>query len=192
MRHPHPRAGGEQGPVKARQLGIGCLLLLGLVSPAAASPIAVGPAASPGSLSPRSPSPTALLSLAGLAALGAWAWWRRRREAPEVNVSTLEIVSQTSLGGRVRAVWLRAGDRQMVITVTPHAVQILDRWPSSPPLLDDALSAAQGKAQVGDEFTRSGAPARSPGWPSADLARSSRGRPCLGSSGRPRNRNDPG
>jgi hypothetical protein len=67
--------------------------------------------------------------LAGLALVGGGvtAFVRRRRKsqpAPE----RLEIIATRSLGGKSRVVWLGAGDRELVIAVTPQQVRPLAQW----------------------------------------------------------------
>lgn len=66
--------------------------------------------------------------LAGLLALAGVAWRKRRSATSTECADTLDIIAQAALGGRARAVWLRAGRRHMVVAVTPQVIQILDQW----------------------------------------------------------------
>jgi flagellar biogenesis protein FliO len=67
--------------------------------------------------------------LFGVLTIGAIAWWRRRHTTTARPAATLELLAQSSLGGRARALWLRAEERNLLVAVTPQAVQLLDRWP---------------------------------------------------------------
>lgn len=64
----------------------------------------------------------------GLAAAGVGVWLMRKRKANQAPVSTIEVLAQKSLGGKARIVWLAAGPREMVVSVTPQAVRMLGQW----------------------------------------------------------------
>ncbi len=92
-------------------------------------------------LRPEAPSPaigsSAGLVLAALLAVGAAAWWRKRKRGSELPAEALELLAQSSLGGRARALWLRADRRNMIVAVTPQAVQVIDRWSQTGDQHDD-------------------------------------------------------
>lgn len=73
------------------------------------------------------------IALLALLSIGALAWWRRRRLPAELAAASIEVVAQSALGGRARVLWLRTAGpstpRNMIVTVTPQAVQVIDRWP---------------------------------------------------------------
>ena len=73
-------------------------------------------------------SRASLYGMIGLAAAGAGAWLLRRRRAPGLASSTIEIVAQRSLGGKARVVWLTAGTRELIVSVTGQEVRMLDQW----------------------------------------------------------------
>ncbi len=77
---------------------------------------------------PGSPFGTTLAfaAAAGLAAL-AWFWVRRKRAAGALP-SQLTILAQVPLGPRARVVWLSAGRREMLISVSEKDVRVLGQW----------------------------------------------------------------
>jgi len=75
-------------------------------------------------------STTTMVGLIALIAVGALAWWKRRKQPATEIGATIELLAQSSLGGRARAMWLRAGERDMVVAVTAQAVQVLAAWPN--------------------------------------------------------------
>jgi flagellar biogenesis protein FliO len=65
----------------------------------------------------------------GLAAIGAGIWLIRRRKGGHVPAhSSIEIIAQRSLGGKARIVWLSAGQREMIVSVTAQQVRMLGQW----------------------------------------------------------------
>jgi hypothetical protein len=64
----------------------------------------------------------------GMALAGAGIWLLRRRRASLPPPATIEILAQRSLGGRARIVWLSAGPREMIVSVTPQQVRMLGQW----------------------------------------------------------------
>ncbi len=101
-----------------------CLVWLALVAPAEAAPLAAAgrpaPAQVPGWLG------SSLVVLAG-ASLGV-ALWRRHQRARAPGGPRLEVVAQVALGGRARALWLRADHRELLVAVAPSSVQVLESW----------------------------------------------------------------
>lgn len=89
--------------------------------PSKAAPVAKAPAPSP-----RDKTPI-LLALT-LAALGGAVWLKRRNAAPKEPVSSIEIVAQRSLGPKAKVVWLRAGERELIVSVSPQTVRTLGHW----------------------------------------------------------------
>jgi flagellar biogenesis protein FliO len=67
----------------------------------------------------------------GLAAAGAGIWLMRRRRAGIAPPATIEIIAQRSLGGKARIVWLSAGQREMLVSVTAQQVRMLGQWRKS-------------------------------------------------------------
>jgi flagellar biogenesis protein FliO len=65
----------------------------------------------------------------GLAAIGAGIWLIRRRKGGNVPAhSSIEVIAQRSLGGKARIVWLSAGQREMIVSVTAQQVRMLGQW----------------------------------------------------------------
>jgi flagellar biogenesis protein FliO len=125
--------------------------------PAAAKPVAakVEPAkAEPAKAAPLQPqlaapgddgwSKISLYAVLGLAAAGAGVWLLRKKQRQLAVPSTIEVIAQRSLGGKARVVWLSAGQREMIVSVTAQQVQMLGQWakPDAPPL-DDAEPAGE-------------------------------------------------
>ncbi|HKE13349.1 MAG TPA: flagellar biosynthetic protein FliO [Kofleriaceae bacterium] len=100
-----------------------------------------------------SPLGTALTfgGLAGIAAV-AWLYIRRKKSARSLT-SPLEILAQVSVGPRARVVWLAAGRREMLISVSEKDVRVLGQWPT-----DGARTAEPGAHTAAHNH----APARSP------------------------------
>jgi hypothetical protein len=89
--------------------------------------LAVTPAPRAEAPAPRPALPTSVwLALAGVA--GGLALWRARRRGGRRRGPHLEVVAQTALGGKARAVWLRAEGRELLLAVSPSHVAVLDRW----------------------------------------------------------------
>jgi hypothetical protein len=64
----------------------------------------------------------------GLAAAGLGFWWLRRRRGHFAPPASIEIIAQRSLGGKARIVWLSAGPREMIVSVTAQQVRMLGQW----------------------------------------------------------------
>lgn len=67
--------------------------------------------------------------LAGLVLVGggAMVMARRRQRAP-VAASRIELIDSRPLGGKSRVVWLSAGDRELMVAVSPQQVRLLGQW----------------------------------------------------------------
>ncbi len=65
-------------------------------------------------------------AMAGLVA-GGWLWMRRKRAGGRA-ANPLEILAQVSVGPRARVVWLSAGQREMLISVSEKDVRVLGQW----------------------------------------------------------------
>lgn len=63
-----------------------------------------------------------------LAGLGCFAWLKRKKKASSEPTSSIEVIAQKGLGAKAKIVWLRAGEREMVVAVTPQAVRMLGSW----------------------------------------------------------------
>jgi flagellar biogenesis protein FliO len=64
----------------------------------------------------------------GLAAAGVGIWLMRRRKAHLVPTATIEVIAQRSLGGRARILWLSAGPRELIVSVSGQQVRLLGQW----------------------------------------------------------------
>jgi flagellar biogenesis protein FliO len=69
--------------------------------------------------------------VAGGGTLAGGMWLMKRKKQREGAASTIEIVAQRSLGGKARVVWLSAGQRDIIVAVTPQAVRTLGQWRKS-------------------------------------------------------------
>jgi len=80
----------------------------------------------------RAPEPrdnTPILLALTLAALGSAVWLKRRNaKKPVEPTSSIEIVAQKSLGAKAKIVWVRAGERDMIVAVSPQSVRTLGQW----------------------------------------------------------------
>ncbi|CAN5919302.1 hypothetical protein BH11MYX2_BH11MYX2_13470 [soil metagenome] len=66
-----------------------------------------------------------------LAAVGCFAWAKRKKTKPTEKASSIEVIAQKSLGGKAKIVWLSAGGREIVVAVTPTSVSTLGTWKKS-------------------------------------------------------------
>ncbi len=67
----------------------------------------------------------------GLAAAGVGVWLMRRKKAQPSATQTIELIAQRSLGAKAKMMWLAAGDRELIVSVTPQHVRMLGSWPRS-------------------------------------------------------------
>ncbi len=65
----------------------------------------------------------------GLAAAGIGVWLMRRKKAQPSAMQTIELIAQRSLGAKAKMMWLAAGDRELIVSVTPQHVRMLGSWP---------------------------------------------------------------
>jgi flagellar biogenesis protein FliO len=80
---------------------------------------------------PESDDATSKLTMYGALGLGAVGigWWMlRKRKATQGPLSSIDVIAQRSLGGKAKVVWLAAGEREMVVAVTPQNVRVLGQW----------------------------------------------------------------
>jgi len=70
----------------------------------------------------------AMYAALGLAAAGAGIWLLRRRRMNFTPPASIEIIAQRSLGAKARIVWLSAGPREMIVSVTAQQVRMLGQW----------------------------------------------------------------
>jgi flagellar biogenesis protein FliO len=76
--------------------------------------------------------PILLASVLGL--IGCIVWVKRRKNggASSTKASTsIEIIAQKSLGKQAKIVWLNAGGREMIVSVTAQQVRMLGQWKKS-------------------------------------------------------------
>ncbi len=98
-------------------------------TPPAAQPPATKPATSaPIAKAPEPRDNTPILLGLTLAALGGAVWLKRRNRAPKEPASSIEVIAQRSLGAKAKVVWLRAGEREMIVAVSPQSVRTLGQW----------------------------------------------------------------
>jgi hypothetical protein len=64
---------------------------------------------------------------------------RRRKGGNLAPHSSIEIIAQRSLGGKARIVWLSAGPREMLVSVSAQQVRMLGQWRKT----DASLPTAQ-------------------------------------------------
>jgi flagellar biogenesis protein FliO len=105
------------------------------------APIAVAPAPAPTPLPAAKPSRaippeqnrdwsgTGMYAIAAFGALGAAAYFMRKKKKSNEPVSTIDVVAQRGLGGKAKVMWLAAGDHEMIISVTGQQVRMLGQWP---------------------------------------------------------------
>jgi flagellar biogenesis protein FliO len=88
------------------------------------------PPATPAKVAKKTDSnlPNNLVIMAGLAFIAAGLWVVKRRKAKAAPAATIDVVAQRALGGKAKVVWLSAGDREMVVAVTPQNVRMLGQW----------------------------------------------------------------
>ncbi len=80
---------------------------------------------------PRSPFAGSrwLLVLVGLVLVGGGvAAVLKRNRKPLVAGADIDVIASRSLGGKSRIVWLAAGDREVLVAVSPQAVRLLGSW----------------------------------------------------------------
>ena len=65
----------------------------------------------------------------GLAAAGVGVWLMRRKKAQPSAVQSIELIAQRSLGPKAKMMWLAAGERELIVSVTPQHVRMLGSWP---------------------------------------------------------------
>jgi flagellar biogenesis protein FliO len=78
---------------------------------------------------------TLVLGALALVALGCGMWLTRRNRNAAQATSKIDVIAQRALGAKAKIVWLRAGEREMLVTVTAQSVQVVTHWPTgeSPP-----------------------------------------------------------
>ena len=91
-------------------------------------------------------SKIAMYGALGLAAAGAGIWMMKRKKALAPAGSTIEVIAQRSLGGKARVVWLSAGQREMIVSVTGQQVRMLGQWRKTDAPALDQLPAVEPTA----------------------------------------------
>ncbi len=101
-----------------------------VAAPAVPAP-APAPAAPAEALAPRGESsqlPTLpILTVLAAGGLALTAMLRRRRKGAATQ-QDLDVVATRSLGGKAKIVWLAAGEREIVVSVTNQQVRLLSQW----------------------------------------------------------------
>ena len=105
--------------------------------PAAARVQAVGRPSPGGGLGAISIAAMAMVAAAAL----IWTAWRRRRARP--SETSIEMIASRALGPKARVVWLAAGDRELVLAVSPQNVRLLSQWRRGGADRDEASSVRQ-------------------------------------------------
>jgi len=74
-------------------------------------------------------SKVSMYAAIGIGAVGIGLWLMRRRRGSQFPPhATIDVIAQRSLGARARVVWLSAGPREMIVSVTAQQVRVLGQW----------------------------------------------------------------
>jgi flagellar biogenesis protein FliO len=126
-----------------------------VVKSAPAPVAAPAPQPEPAQAAPPPPKPVATakapnpllkpstLGVLALVALGCGMWIVRRRKKAQSTEATIDVIAQRQLGAKAKIVWLAAGSREMIVSVTPQAVRILSQWKKDGPQPHAELPPAQ-------------------------------------------------
>ncbi|HEY1546350.1 MAG TPA: flagellar biosynthetic protein FliO [Kofleriaceae bacterium] len=113
-------------------------------------------------------SGTGFYAIAALGALGGASYlMKKKKAAAAAQVSTIDVIAQRTLGNKAKVVWLAAGQREMIVSVTGTQVRMLGQWP-------------RGTASVPTVSTNDGP--RLPRLPTATATEASPERPSLSPS----------
>jgi len=75
-------------------------------------------------------SGTGFYAIAALGALGGAAYLMKKKKATAAaQTSTIDVIAQRTLGNKAKVVWLAAGQREMIVSVTGTQVRMLGQWP---------------------------------------------------------------
>lgn len=141
------------------------VLLVGLAALASPTPAAAGPQVPAARPLGATTAPArgwlhgALVVVAG-ASLGV-ALWRRHRLTRAPEAPALEVVAQVALGGKAKALWLRAANRELLLAVGPGSVQVLESW-TEPARRGAEPAAMPSLARTHVHHARPGARRRAP------------------------------
>lgn len=104
-----------------------------VVPPAKTNVAPKPPVARPAEGSSRTNS--VILGALALVALGCGMWLTRRNRNAAQASSKIDVIAQRALGPKAKIIWLRAGEREMLVTVAAQSVQVVTHWPAgeSPP-----------------------------------------------------------
>jgi hypothetical protein len=102
-------------------------------APATDAPAATAAATEPtkSTVKPSQPdkgSPNQMIIVAGLCCLALGVYIMKKRRGTGKPVASIDVIAQRALGGKAKVVWLTAGDREMVVAVTPQNVRMLGAW----------------------------------------------------------------
>lgn len=124
-------------------------------APAATTPTAppaadkTAPAPTTAAHAPEPRNNTPILLVLALAALGSGLWLKRRNRKAAEPTSSIEIVAQKALGAKAKIVWIRAGEREMIVAVSPQSVRTLGQWKR------DGRDVAHARAALPEAVTHS-------------------------------------
>jgi flagellar biogenesis protein FliO len=75
-------------------------------------------------------SGTGFYAIAALGALGGAAYiMKKKQKTAATQTSTIDVIAQRTLGNKAKVVWLAAGQREMIVSVTGTQVRMLGQWP---------------------------------------------------------------
>jgi flagellar biogenesis protein FliO len=74
-------------------------------------------------------SGTGFYAIAAFGALGAAAYLMRKKQKAAPPLATIDVVAQRTLGAKTKVVWLAAGEREMIVSVSGTQVTMLGQWP---------------------------------------------------------------
>ncbi len=84
-------------------------------------------------LAPEEPSSNfSMYAMGGLGAIALGIYLFKKKKAATAPIaSSIDVIATRSLGSKAKVVWLTAGGREMVVSVTPQAVRMLGQWKKS-------------------------------------------------------------
>jgi len=77
---------------------------------------------------PTTLSSPALYGMGALVTLLACGYMLKKRKKLAASVSTIDVIAQRSLGNKAKVMWLSAGGRELLVSVTNSNVRMLGQW----------------------------------------------------------------